>query len=432
MSKKLGEILIEDGRITEPQLQKALKAQLIFGGHLGTSLIELGYLDEDTLGETLSRAFNVPYATYDILSNVPYSVIRAIPAKLVEKYKVVPLRIDGKVLQLAMLDPKNLMALDEISFVTGYKIDAWVSPEIRIYQVLEKYYNLSRSQRYITLARELGKLRSRGERIHPDAEGAAAEEDAGPDGAAPEAVEVATAPVPQVEPAPALPPAREPATRGAVDHWEKYGYGKSWREFADAMERKSPAAGPGVAPPEPAARPSPPPPRGSLGTSPEEQIAEASRRLAVSSSPEDVAEVLVNFAARYGKRVALFIVRGEQAVGWGGVGEGFISARIRGINLFLSRDSMFSLIEDGRTHYVGQIPPYPSVRRFFHDLNVPMPRAALLLPVRIKEKLASVLYLDGGNEDDLRSLDADLFERLAQKASLALQMIILRQKILST
>ncbi|HZE88880.1 MAG TPA: hypothetical protein VE404_04990, partial [Verrucomicrobiae bacterium] len=83
MTRKLGEVLTDDGRITEAQLEKALKAQLIFGGHLGTSLIELGYVDEETLGETLAHAFNVPYAAYDILQNVPYSVIRAIPAKLV-------------------------------------------------------------------------------------------------------------------------------------------------------------------------------------------------------------------------------------------------------------------------------------------------------------------------------------------------------------
>jgi len=94
------------------------------------------------------------------------------PRSWSRSYKVVPIRMDGKVLQLAMMDPKNLMALDEISFVTGYKIDPWVAPEIRIFQVLEKYYNIPRSQRYITLARELSRLRSRGEKIRPPGQSA--------------------------------------------------------------------------------------------------------------------------------------------------------------------------------------------------------------------------------------------------------------------
>lgn len=428
MSKKLGEILLEDGRLAEPQLQKALKAQLIFGGHLGTSLIELGYLDEETLGETLARAFNVPYATFDILQNVPYSVVRAIPAKLVEKYKVVPLRLDGKVLQLAMMDPKNLMALDEISFVTGYKIDPWVAPEIRIFQVLEKYYNIPRSQRYITLARELSRLRSRADKIRPGGEPAARQSPEGwespAQSAAEEEPEVQTAP----PPAPPPPAAVESAPRPAVDHWEKYGYGKSWREFADAMERKSagtvttsatlPEALPERRPPGP-------------GASPEEELAEASKRLAVCASPEEVAEVVLAFASRFFRRRAFFIMKGDRAVGWDGIGEGLSPGRIKGMNIELARDSLFSLLDDGRPHYLGPVPPLPSIRRFYQDLTLPMPKAAFLLGIQIKDKTASVLYGDGGGEDDLRGLDIQSFERLAQKSSLALQMLILRGKILA-
>src|SRR5262245_52839198 len=434
MSKKLGEILVEDGKLTEPQLQKALKAQLIFGGHLGTSLIELGYIDEDTLGETLARSFAVPYATYDILQNVPYSVVRSIPAKLVEKYKVIPIRLDGKVLQLAMMDPKNLMALDEISFVTGYRIDPWVAPEIRIVQVLEKYYNIPRSQRYIALARELGKLRSRGEKITP---GVAADQSDDPSWEMPDDTDISepmeeqegtTAPVPTVH-------AGQPmvvegaAARPAADHWEKYGYGKSWREYADAMER----SGPGHPPAAAATLPEKPERRRQIGAavSTEIELAEASRRLAECASPDEVAEIVLTFAARFLKRSALFVMRGDQMIGWGGSGEGFNAARIKGMSLPMGRDSMFSLIDDGRRHFVGSVPAFPAIRSFYQDLAVTMPRTALVVAIRIKDKLAAVLYGDGGSEDDLRGIDIGCFERLASKASLAMQMLIFRHKILS-
>src|SRR5262249_55088878 len=125
------------------------------------------YLDEETLGETLASILGVPYADFETLSKVPYSVVRALPARLVEKHKVIPLKIEGKTLHLAMIDPKNLLALDEISFVTGYRLVPWLSPEVRVLQVLEKYYNMPRTQRYTTLARELSRLRSRRDKLRP-------------------------------------------------------------------------------------------------------------------------------------------------------------------------------------------------------------------------------------------------------------------------
>jgi len=428
MSRKLGEVLLDEGRITEPQLQKALKAQLIFGGHLGTSLIELGYIDEETLGETLANAFNVPYATFDILQNVPYSVIRAIPAKLIEKYKVIPIRLDGKTLQLAMMDPKNLMALDEVSFVTGYKIDPWVAPEIRIFQVLEKYYNIPRSPRYITLAREMSRLRSRTDRLHPGSAGS--DPGGGGEEAAPAADLSSSGPQAAVAaPAPRSAPAAEAAPKPSVDHWEKYGYGKSWRDLAEQMERKAGApAAAGVALPEP------PPERRPIGGGPsaEQAFAEATRRFSIATAPEEVADAILYFASRFFRRRAFFIMRGDHATGWDGSGDGLLPGRIKGMNIELVRDSLFSLIDDGRPYYVGPVPPLPSIRRFYQDLGLPLPKAAFLLPIQIKDKTASIFYGDGADDDDLRSLDIHLFGRLGQKASLALQMLILRGKILST
>src|SRR5262245_14040100 len=104
MSRRLGEILIARGRLTAAQLHQALTAQLVFGGHLGTSLLEMGLIDEQTLGETLSHISGAGYADFDTLSRVPYAVVRSLPAGLVQKHKVIPLRLEGRVLHLAMID----------------------------------------------------------------------------------------------------------------------------------------------------------------------------------------------------------------------------------------------------------------------------------------------------------------------------------------
>ncbi|HXI03980.1 MAG TPA: hypothetical protein VNI57_12465 [Candidatus Saccharimonadales bacterium] len=405
MSKKLGEILIDQGKITEAQLQKALKAQLIFGGHLGTSLIELGYIDEDALGNALSTSFKVGFASWEILKDIPYAVVRAIPAKLVEKYKVVPIRVEGKTLQLAMLDPKNLMALDEISFVTGYRIEPWVSPEIRIYQVLEKYYNIPRSQRYITLAREMNKKKGQ-----PDI----------------------TDPAEVASPAQAAGPAAgsaSPRAKQSPDHWEKYGYGRSWREYADEMERQKVPVSPAPAAVITEAAPETAPAR---KITPANQLEAVARRLQACTAPDEVSEVILTFAARHLKRAAFFVVRGEHAVGWGGSGEGFLTERIKGMNVPMVRDSLFSLAGGDRGHFLGAIPAFPSIRKFYQDLQVPMPLTGLIVPIRIRDKVASILYGDGATDDDLGSLDATIFDRLSAKASLALQMIIFRNKIASS
>ena len=101
------------------------------------------------------------------------------------------------------------------------------------------------------------------------------------------------------------------------------------------------------------------------------------------------------------------------------------------MSLPLGRDSLVSLVDDGRTCFVGRVPAFPSIVKMFQDLGAPMPKVALALPIRIRERTASLLYGDGGPDDDLNSLDMETFERLGQMASLALQMVILRNKITS-
>jgi hypothetical protein len=152
---KLGEFFVKKGLINPKQLEEALRGQLIFGGHLGTCLIEMGYIDEHTLGKTLAEMFGVDYAPPHFLNDIPKSVIELLPRRLAEKLHAVPFERKDKSLHVAMIDPKNLPALDELAFATGHRINPWVSPEARIFQVLERYYEVPRRQRYISVCQDM-------------------------------------------------------------------------------------------------------------------------------------------------------------------------------------------------------------------------------------------------------------------------------------
>src|SRR5262245_37490538 len=159
--RRIGERLIEKGLITEEQLETALKAQLIVGGHLGTCMIELGLVDEASLGGALSESYGVPYAPAEALEDIPEATIRVVPRKIAEEHRVVPFRVQQKSLHLAMVNPSSLHVLDTLSFATSMRIVPWVAPEIRIFQALERYYGVPRRVRYIGICESLDSPASR-------------------------------------------------------------------------------------------------------------------------------------------------------------------------------------------------------------------------------------------------------------------------------
>ena len=159
---RLGEALIKKGLLSEKQLTKALHAQLIFGAHLGTCLLELGYIDEKNLGELLSELHGIPCATAETLKGIQPQVLALLPAAVAERLMAIPFNQQGRQLQVALVDPKSLPTLDEIAFITGCRVEPWVAPEIRVYQALERYYEVTRRQRYVALARQLDTLQEKG------------------------------------------------------------------------------------------------------------------------------------------------------------------------------------------------------------------------------------------------------------------------------
>src|SRR5512135_196215 len=151
MALKLGEALVKDSLITREQLRLALERQVIFGGRIGTNIVELGILTEKDLSAFLSRFFKLPAVDPAQLAAVDPEVIACLSRELAEKYKVVPFRKDRNRLHVASLDPRSMASADEMRFITGYDIVPYVITELRLLYALEKYYGIERDLRYISV-----------------------------------------------------------------------------------------------------------------------------------------------------------------------------------------------------------------------------------------------------------------------------------------
>jgi len=141
MAITLLDMLLNAGLINREQFEEALSNRVLYGGKIGTSLIELGYISEEELARFLSDKLSVPYVHHDHLLQIPPEVINLLPREMALKYGVIPLNLEKKRLSLVMSDPADLTAIDEISFITGYSIRPLITPEVRLIQALGIYYH---------------------------------------------------------------------------------------------------------------------------------------------------------------------------------------------------------------------------------------------------------------------------------------------------
>src|SRR5512138_607778 len=144
MSGRLGAMLVSSGLITDDQLKKALSTQKMEGGRLGSILVKLGFVQEDKLMTFLSKQYGVPYVDLSKFQINP-AVIKHIPADVAQKYRIMPINRSGATITIAMVDPSNIFAIDDIKFMTGYNVEAVVATEGAIVEAIKKYYGGAKS-----------------------------------------------------------------------------------------------------------------------------------------------------------------------------------------------------------------------------------------------------------------------------------------------
>jgi type IV pilus assembly protein PilB len=142
MAIRIGELLLKEKRITPEQLQEALNAQRQNGGKLGFNLIRLGYVKDDEITALLSKQYGVPSIALGQFEIDP-AILKLVPADTAQKYQIVPLSRSGGTLTIAMTDPTNVLAMDELKFMTGYTVEPVVASETAVVDAIQKYYGRS-------------------------------------------------------------------------------------------------------------------------------------------------------------------------------------------------------------------------------------------------------------------------------------------------
>src|SRR5438270_7062052 len=142
MAVRIGELLLKEKKITPEQLQQALAAQKSNGGKLGYNLVKMGFVKDEEITSLLSKQYGVPsinLGQFDIDS----TVVKLIPADTAQKYQIVPLSRTGSTLTIAMTDPTNVFAMDDIKFMTGYNVEPVVASETAVIEAIQRYYPIA-------------------------------------------------------------------------------------------------------------------------------------------------------------------------------------------------------------------------------------------------------------------------------------------------
>ncbi len=144
MAVKLGDLLLKAKLITQDQLEAALKSQREEGGKLGEALVRIGAVGENDITETLSQQFGVP--SIDLASfEIDPAVVKIVPGDVARKYGVLPVNKTGATLTIAMGDPTNVFAMDDIKFMTGYNVEPVVASEVALRKAIDRHYGTPRS-----------------------------------------------------------------------------------------------------------------------------------------------------------------------------------------------------------------------------------------------------------------------------------------------
>jgi type IV pilus assembly protein PilB len=139
MAVKLGEMLVKAGLLTPQKLSEALEYQKTNGGKLGLNLVKLGFVKEEDLTRILSQQYGVPSIHLPKVE-IDDTVVKLIPSEVAQKYLIMPVQRAGSTLTIAMVDPTNVFAMDDIKFMTGYNVEPVVASEVSIKEAIDRYY----------------------------------------------------------------------------------------------------------------------------------------------------------------------------------------------------------------------------------------------------------------------------------------------------
>ena len=371
MAIKIGDMLVKADIITMAQLDEGLRQQVIYGGKLGTNLIEMGVIDEEALAFFLSEKLGVPYVHPSQFENIPQKVIDIIPKKIVEKHKVFPVEVSKKRLSLVMADPTDMAVIDEISFLVNMQIKPVVAPEIRLTMAFEKYYGIEKDLRYISL-RNTTDVSLTTETTAKDIK--------------------------------ALASSVETEEDDLLDDLE----------FLTIDEEVEPDV------------------EGARTVAIEEEVVrkytvdDISMDMARSEDREEVAQCVIDYINQKFSTAAIFVLWDKFAVGWKASGPSAFVEMVSGMKLAISDHMPFKRVHASKQCYLGPCCNSPLTNAH----NASNADSELIMPIIMGNEVVSFLYVCGAEE----ALKEALLEynSIAVKASLAFEMLVIKNKIMMT
>jgi hypothetical protein len=382
---KFGEALTKEGVITKEQLNAALERQVIFGGRLGTNIVELGLLREEELTQFLSKYFKIKSVPKKDLDSVPQEAIDTISSELAIKYNIVPYRLEKKRLFVATFDAMKMEIMDELRFKTGYDVVPHIVSEIRFIYALEKHYGIKRDMRFISVIDGMQEEEAIKE-VFADA---------------PKKEEVFEVPTPKKEikvekEPPKLPPEKpkaEPKGEPKVEAKEE----PEEIEVPIEKDTKSQA----------------------LSTV---EILEVKELLVNIKDKDEIAQILISEGERVAKRRAMFIVKDNKLEGW--IGE---NISVNEFTVDVDPTSIFSQVIDNKNFYRGPMPD-TSGNNLFSSILGGLPQDCVIIPVMIRDRMVAVIYADNGIDNVLTG-NINYLNALASLASLSFEILILKKRI---
>src|SRR5579872_1958170 len=169
MSQRLGDLLVKEKIITPEQLEQAIKVQKEQNCRLGSALVKLSFLTDEDVTNFLSRQYGVPAINLSYFE-IDSSVVKLIPYDTAKRYQILPLSRVGASLTIAMVDPTNVFAMDDIKFMTGFNIEPVVASESAILEGIEKAYGTDKGDDLDTVMQSINEMDEADVELQADAE----------------------------------------------------------------------------------------------------------------------------------------------------------------------------------------------------------------------------------------------------------------------
>ncbi len=416
---RLGDLLIEKTLITDEQRNRAVMRQVRQHGRFGTALLE-EEASEEVILHGLSVQHRVPPASPEALELIRADVLRLVPGRVAQRLHAVPFRRDGRTLAVAMRDPGDLAALDELTALTGFRIVPHAALEVRIYALLYRYYAADVEPRYLSAAAYLRETQPATE--------------ADPDEPTLPARLPRSKSRPDLRVVPPPPDLSTPYPRRS----RRLDQGDPWQSTTELAPTASLAVTARRMESEifedPLASIDPAPdsmefprrleePGAETGGEPEGEERLVAR-LGAARNRDDIADAVLEESMRHVRRAALFIAYPDHVRGWAARPA---ASAFSSLHLPDAEPSVFATLRNTEGFYVGPQPDLPGTASTLEALASDGLGLMAVVPVNLKGK--TVLYLYGEAETDGRPPSVAALKRLAAMAATALEIVLLKRRL---